>query len=325
MTDDKNASFSGKGRLKSAAISLALLSLSYGLAFWLILTSLSHIQTPWRIASLLPLILGFSFVSYVLRFLRWHWLMHRQGQKLPLYRAFFAYIAGFAFTASPGKLGELVRVRYFSQMGTRGQITVASFIFERLMDLAVLLTFSLLLARQTPAVGIAIIFVAIILIAILILARWRGLRSKGLTLLLRIGWRRPALVYSGLLRGIAKSLALFRTGNIALGFGLGLAAWAMQAMGFVVLIQEMKITVPPIAAFAIQPAATLLGAASMIPGGIATTELATVFLLSDYGVSAGTALIAAIVMRTATLWFSVLLGVISLSILEIGILRRTNT
>ena len=61
----------------------------------------------------------------------------------------------------------------------------------------------------------------------------------------------------------------------------------------------------------------LAGAASLLPGGVGSTELTIVLLLGIYGVTASIAMIAAIGIRFATIWFAVLTGFICLGILEI--------
>jgi uncharacterized membrane protein YbhN (UPF0104 family) len=60
----------------------------------------------------------------------------------------------------------------------------------------------------------------------------------------------------------------------------------------------------------------LIGAASMIPGGIGSTEGAIVFLLGGYNVALGAALTIAVGIRLTTLWFGIFIGFMSLLFLE---------
>lgn len=50
-----------------------------------------------------------------------------------------AYLAGFAFTATPGKVIELICIRYFTRVGVPSNISFSSFIYERSLDLIVVL------------------------------------------------------------------------------------------------------------------------------------------------------------------------------------------
>ena len=61
----------------------------------------------------------------------------------------------------------------------------------------------------------------------------------------------------------------------------------------------------------------LAGAASMMPGGLGSTEATIAALLTAEGVDLATAGLAAVGIRLASLWFSILLGHISVALLEI--------
>jgi uncharacterized membrane protein YbhN (UPF0104 family) len=81
------------------------------------------------------------------------------------------------------------------------------------------------------------------------------------------------------------------------------------------------LSIQPLEAFTIYPLAMLAGAASMLPGGVGSTELTIILLLGVYGVTFSIATIAAIGIRFATIWFAVLAGFICLGILEVWKLK----
>jgi uncharacterized protein (TIRG00374 family) len=59
--------------------------------------------------------------------------------------------------------------------------------------------------------------------------------------------------------------------------------------------------------------AVLIGALSFIPGGIGATDFTIAGLLALYGLPRPEAAACAIVVRVTSLWFAVLLGLLSLS------------
>src|ERR1700743_3809525 len=61
---------------------------------------------PWTAVSVMLLALG----NYMLRLIRFRYLLGRKGLRLPMRMLAQIYIAGFAMTATPGKLGEFVRI-----------------------------------------------------------------------------------------------------------------------------------------------------------------------------------------------------------------------
>lgn len=65
----------------------------------------------------------------------------------------------------------------------------------------------------------------------------------------------------------------------------------------------------------------LSGAASMIPGGVGTTEVAIVAPLSTFVVPLDVATLSAIGICIASLWFSVFCGFLSLFSLEFKFIK----
>src|SRR5690348_3510600 len=72
--------------------------------------SFSSLRRSWN---LVLLAMTLTFFNYALRATRWRWYLTRMGNSAPRGFSALAYVAGFAFTLSPGKLGELMRARYY--------------------------------------------------------------------------------------------------------------------------------------------------------------------------------------------------------------------
>jgi uncharacterized protein (TIRG00374 family) len=66
----------------------------------------------------------------------------------------------------------------------------------------------------------------------------------------------------------------------------------------------------------IYAAATLVGAVSALPGGLVSTEGSMVALLQQSGVSRGAASAGTLLVRLATLWFAVAIGLAALACLK---------
>lgn len=272
-----------------------------------------------KLAALVPVLLVLALASsmaFVLRFVRWRLLLASFGHCVPFQLGFLAYLSGFAFTASPGKVGELIRIRYFSHMGVPHARVVACFVFERLLDLFVLLMFASLIANRTPGLTVAVMFVLLVLLVVVLVARSRRLSLLIQHRLRSWGQRRPARWSRTLLRGIAQTGQFLTVDRLAPATALGLAAWGVQCLGYTAALLMLGIELPWWILFAVPPASMLIGAASMMPGGIGTTEAATVVLLTGFGVELDRALLAAITLRLGSLWFAVLLGFTSVSWLE---------
>jgi hypothetical protein len=53
----------------------------------------------------LPVLMLFASLFFGLKYARWFLLLCWAGNKVPVWRGWLAYVAGFAFTATPGKVG----------------------------------------------------------------------------------------------------------------------------------------------------------------------------------------------------------------------------
>jgi uncharacterized protein (TIRG00374 family) len=265
----------------------------------------------------IPFLLCIAFLSYSLRYVRWHWLLARSGYQVGWFYGFIAYLSGFAFTATPGKVGELIRIRYFSLVGVPANISFGAFIYERSLDLVVVLLLASLVISRSDLLVIALIFVMIFIGLLILIALNPNLLTQLSVLLHGKSWFKVARLILIVRDGLSSCRYWFTPLDLLVSITFGLIAWTLTSYGFMWLLCELGLSIQPLGAFTIYPLAMLAGAASMLPGGVGSTELAIVLLLGVYGVSASIATIAAIGIRFTTIWFAVLTGFICVGILEV--------
>ncbi|HEX6590873.1 MAG TPA: lysylphosphatidylglycerol synthase transmembrane domain-containing protein [Moraxellaceae bacterium] len=303
-------------KMRGSLISLALITALYiG-----IIVGLEQRQHGFDdLPALLPtlgLLAVMSLLSYGLRYIRWHYLLHRNGHSFSLARGFPAYVAGFAFTATPGKAGELVRIRYFQPLGVGAGPVVAAFVFERSLDIVVLLALASVLALQSPHFGLVAAFAGGALGLVLLLMLFAGRLRALATYLQGHSWPRAGKLLDIVAQGFAGARVWLNPGDLLLALGLGVLAWGLTASAFAWLLLTLNIHVPTAISLAIYPLAMLAGAASMIPGGLGSTEVAIVVLLRAWDAPLASATLAAVAIRLATLWFAIACGLLSMLWLE---------
>ena len=265
-----------------------------------------------KVMAQLPVLLLFALVSFVLRYTRWFWLFRWAGSEVPVWQGWLAYISGFAFTATPGKVGELVRIRYFARLHVDGSRVMSAFVFERALDLVVVFCLATLWVADTRMFAVAATFVFVFLVVVgWVIYKPKALDALGMTFT-GYGFGRVGRLLHFVAKAMAGCTIWFRTVPFLSSFLLGLAAWCSTALAFVFLLNTLQVHVPFLAAFAVYPIAMLAGAASMLPGGVGTTEAAIVIQLQWHGVPVAMALLVAFSIRLGTMWFSVLLGMASL-------------
>ncbi len=273
----------------------------------------------------LPVLLALPFG--LLRFLRWQALLAWAGHRLPFGLSLVCYLAGFAFTATPGKVGELVRIRYLTRLGVPSGRVLAASVFERLCDLFAVLLLALPAAAGQPfAFLAAVLFVCAIALVCSVAAR----RPQWLLVLARRlrGLGRPGAPLARLLQWLATGFAGLglwaRPGVIAFGLAIGVLAWSLNSATLVLILHSLDVSLPALLQWSLLPLAILVGAASMIPGGIGSTELVVVTVLVAHGVDWPTAVLAAVAVRLCTLWLSIAIGFLAMAWLERSSLIRNG-
>lgn len=271
-----------------------------------------------ELAPMLPALVAATLTSIALRFARWQWLLRRAGHRVPVGHSLLAYVAGFAFTATPGKVGELLRVRYLVTAGVPASRVVSAFVYERLFDLTAVLLVALPVAAEFQVFGVAASFVAIVfgLVGGLAVSRRLGLRA--VAALRRLGLMRLARIVRAAMAGLHDIRLWATLPDTALALGVGVAAWLVTAWSFAYLVGALHIdtALSPLALLALFPVAMLAGAASMLPGGLGSTEAILIALLTFSGAALAPASLAAVGIRLATLWLATVMGMAAFGWLE---------
>lgn len=306
----------GRSDRRSAAF-VALLCAGYAGALWWIDRGNGMFLRLAGVWPALVLAMPFVLLTYLVRYWRWDWLLRRHGHRLPIADGLAAYLAGFALTATPGKAGELLRLRYFSRMGVSPERSFATFVFERASDLLVVLLLSLLALPVFPALGALAAIVLVLLGALFALAVWpKGLRWSEQAAQ-RIAWqslRRMAKFATGAAHELRHCLDGASLGRSLL---VGLAAWGTTSVTFLWVCAQLGVHLPTIVGLGIYPLAMLIGALSFVPGGVGTTELAIVLMLEHLGVRSADGWTVAVAIRLVTLWFAIAVGALAMARMEL--------
>ena len=260
--------------------------------------SFAPVLRSWNVV-LLAVIL--SLFNYILRIVRWRGYLGRLGFVLSPGFTAATYLAGFAFTLSPGKLGEIMRARYYSEAGIPVADVAGAFCVERLLDVLAMLVLSALMLTAFPNYRAAVVPVAVLVASTLAALIW-----------LPWSWV-PSNIFKRAAAGVAKAMisarALLRPEALLAGFLLGLAAWGCEGLGLYVLASMFPAEhLAPSVGVGIYAVAVLLGALSFLPGGLGSTEAVMTTLLTLRGFPIADALLITMICRLVTLWFAVFLG-----------------
>lgn len=262
-------------------------------------------------ATEIVILLALSLVNYVFRGLRWHVFATKLGLGTTILQNMRHFLAGFAMSVTPGRVGELVRMRWIRrETGWSFERTAPLVLMDRAADLAamaLLLALAVALSASGMKGGAPVAILG--LIAAFIVTRPKllsALAGVGHTV---TGKRFPQLFAR--VRRAASSLRAFTgpTTLIIAGF-LGVLGWMAEGYAFYLLLNWMGADITFWIAVGIFIFATLAGGLTGAPGGLGGAEAAMLALLVLDGVPIAIAAPATLVIRVTTLWFAIGIGLL---------------
>ena len=296
-----------------------LAGLAFGFVVLLALTFLGDArQVAQQLAGfvwpLMPLVLGCTLFNYALRFLKWHFYLEQIGAgKLPWSESLRLFVGGFPLAVTPGKVGEVFKAVWLKQRTgvpvLRGTAVVLA---ERISDGLAVLALSALgvlaYPRYAPAFGAALAA----LVAIVALSQVRPVALAVLEAAERFERLRR---FAGGLRELYEgSYAVFRPRATLVAVALGTVSWLGEGIGFYLILLGLGVPAgweTAGKAVFILSFATVVGAASTLPGGLGAAEGTIAGMLAVVlSLPVSTAAAATLLIRFATLWFGVSLGLI---------------
>ncbi|MEO1679971.1 MAG: lysylphosphatidylglycerol synthase transmembrane domain-containing protein [Pseudomonadota bacterium] len=254
------------------------------------------------------LLLALSLVNYLARALRWHLFVRRLGLPTTLWQDMRHFLGGFAMTVTPGRVGELIRLRWLKrETGWSYSRTLTLPLADRASDLGsmgIVLGLALLFSAASFAGALPVAIIA--LGAALAITNPRVMEKLAHALWRLIG-RWPRIFVR--VRRAARSLSAYASpGMMTAALGLGTIGWLAEGYALWLLLGWMGADIGLWMAVAIFAFATLAGGLTGAPGGLGGAEAAMIALLKVQGVPLGIALPATAVIRLTTLWFAIGIG-----------------
>jgi uncharacterized membrane protein YbhN (UPF0104 family) len=300
-----------------------LVSLLLGLAVVVVIGLLSDLRAvgrdfgafPW---GLLPAILGFTLLNYLLRWLKWDYYLRwlRLGAGVSRVDSGLIFTSGMVMAVTPGKLGEVFKSYLLRRVNGAALSASAPIVLaERLTDgLAMLLLMGLGLTLYPPArplfAGLLVASLAGILIA----------QNRALSLAIIGGVERLPLggrVAPGLRNLYTSASQLLGWRILLISTLISVISWGCECVAFYYVLAGLGAGgggLLLLQASFIFAASTLFGLVSFLPGGLGASEVSSVGLLvAIVGLTASAATTATIIIRFCTLWFGVLLGAAALT------------
>lgn len=268
-----------------------------------ILLTLSHMPLWVPLAILL-----LSLINYFVRMFKWHYFLGRLEIKVSVSLSMTIFFSGLIMSISPAKLGEAIKSLLLkSSVGTPISRSLPIVMAERLTDFLALIILSAYGVIIYNYGGWVLIVISALLLVFLGLISWQSMMFR----LIDLGEHLPLInKFADRLHSLYESTRTLLTfKSLLVTTFLSIISWWMECAGLYLVffgIPGNSIEAGP--ATFIYSFSTILGAATMLPGGLLVTEGSMTSLLAWAGIAPAAAAVATMLVRAGTLWFSVVLG-----------------
>jgi uncharacterized protein (TIRG00374 family) len=259
-----------------------------------------------------------AFGNYVLRFFKWEFYLARlEIRGIPKGDSFLTFLSGFVLTVTPGKVGEVFKsLVLFETHGVPMPRTAPIVVAERVTDLIGVIVLIVLGSLGFSGGLLWAGAGAFVVLSLLVVIASRSLSMRIIAMVERMPGKLGAI--GPKLHQAYDSLAtMLRPANLVWPTLLSIAAWSLECLSLWTILRGFGQETGVALCFFFYATSTLAGALVPVPGGLGVTESALKGQMMELGhVSPGTSTAAMILVRFATLWFAVLVGFVSLSILK---------
>jgi len=260
--------------------------------------------------------LGLAAGNYAVRWVRWEYYLRRLGIRIAARDSVLVFLAGFALTVTPGKLGEAVKALLLRQSHDIPAARTAPIVIaERITDLIALLVlalvgvFSFEVDRRFLAAAAIAVGLGLAVIGSETLAGWLFGLIERIPRLARLTPKMREFHNA--------ATTLLKPGPLVVTTALSVGSWFLECLAFWVVVRGFPGAQLSLRAGTfIYASMTVAGALSFLPGGLGVTEAGMLALLGTFGtgIGRGTAAAATFVTRACTLWFAVAIGLAALAL-----------
>jgi glycosyltransferase 2 family protein len=260
----------------------------------------------------LPVLLLLSFANYFVRFLKWDYYLSITKVEIGKLDSFSIFMSGLIMSITPGKVGELLKCYLVKQIKNIPISKTVPIIFaERITDFTSLMIIAVIGAYSFSYGKEIVITVTLFLILLLIILSNKKIALPFFKLL-----EKNKFLYKHLEKihsAYESSYQMLRPFPLFYMTVVSFISWSFECLSYYLILIIFKIDVSLLWSGFTYAFATIIGALSMLPGGLGATEGSLTFLVINKGYPKDLAVASTFIIRVVTLWFAILIGIISVS------------
>lgn len=261
------------------------------------------IISTWQSLILSILIISFS---YFVRFLRWRYLILSFGNNVDVKSDFVNWLSSFAFAATPGKIGDLVRINFYNNdFGISKSKIFTILALEKITDLISIILICILSFNFVYGFKNSILISSFLFLFLFFLI-YLNRKFIERRLIKFFQFKRK---YKMLFNKINSLKKVFNLRVLIISLFVGSIGWLIESLSIYKLLISFKGLDFSLfqTAFA-HTFSTLVGLISFIPAGIAATEFTSSKIFFNFGLEMDDAIIYSFLIRLVSIWFATVLG-----------------
>lgn len=224
-------------------------------------------------------------------------------------------MSGLIMSVTPGKFGEVLKSYLVKQIsGTPISKTVPIIFVERITDFVSLILIAVAGAFSFGYGKGLVIAVGIFFLLLLVVLSNKNIALPIIGLLEKIKFIKKYI--SSIHHAYESGYTMLRPLPLFYMTVLSLISWFFECLGYYIILISFNIDVSIFWSSFSYALATIIGAITMLPGGLGVTEGSLTFLLVEKGAANEIAVASTFIIRVVTLWFAVLVGIISVTLYQ---------
>jgi glycosyltransferase 2 family protein len=214
-------------------------------------------------------------------------------------------------SVTPGKIGELIKPYMVKDItGTPTSKTIPILFAERVTEFLALI-FLVLLGVDLLNEGILIPILSFgILLLIILLIVNKTISNWIISKISKVNYLKKYI--DPLSISLINSRIALKPKPFILMFLLSVIIWVIESFGFYLVLIKFNISLSVIWSFFTYLFSVFIGSISFLPAGLGITDGSISILLSNIGVSKEISVSSALIIRIATLWFALFIGLLSM-------------
>lgn len=215
-------------------------------------------------------------------------------------------------SVTPGKLGELLKAYLVKEINNEPISKTAPIIFaERITDFLSLLLVSIIGAITFGYGGEVSLIVAAFFVLLIVIISNKNIAMLIISVFEKIPFLKKHLHH--IQTAYESSYKLLSFKPLIFMTLLSLVSWGFECIGYYLILINFGIDFGILWASFSYCFATIVGAISMLPGGLGVTEGSLTYFLVLKNIPKDISVTTTFIVRVVTLWFAVLVGIVAVS------------